>query len=219
MSRSSPLPLPTGAVSSSVRSLSEARASEDAAIVAALERGDRDGARKFHERIERTVFCTVAKVLGHQDHEFEDVIQLCLERVVLSILKQQYGGRCNLTTWASVIASRVAIDHLRRRRHERRIFWFRKDEEDSSFDFPAQESSRPDHQYEMESKLKVLRRSLGKISPDKAETVVLFEVMGHDLPQIARLTGVSLAAAQSRLVRGRKELAELMRRHRGTGDD
>src|SRR5690606_10339027 len=116
-----------------VRSLSDApaaRAMEDAAIIAALERGERDAARKFHERIERAIFCTVAKVLGHQDHEFEDVIQLSLERVVLSISKQQYGGRCNLTTWASVIASRVAIDHLRRRRHERRIFWFRKDEED-----------------------------------------------------------------------------------------
>ncbi len=205
-----------------VRSLNEvpgSRALEDAAIVAALERGDRGAARKFHERIERAIFCTVAKVLGPQDHEFEDVIQLSLERVVLSVSKQQYAGRCNLTTWASVIASRVAIDHLRRRRHERRIFWFRKDEEDSSLDVPAQESSRPDRQYEMESKLKVLRHSLGKISPDKAEAVVLFEVMGHDLPQIADLTGVSLAAAQSRLVRGRKELAHLMRRNLGERDD
>jgi DNA-directed RNA polymerase specialized sigma24 family protein len=30
--------------------------------------------------------------------------------------------------------------------------------------------------------------------------------MGHDLAEIASLTGVTIAAAQSRLVRGRKEV-------------
>lgn len=195
------------------------RAVEDAQIVAAMERGELSAARQFHARVEKSIFRTVAKVLGRADHEFEDVVQLSLERVVLSISKNQYGGRCNLATWAAVIASRVAIDHLRRRRHERRLFWFRKEDDDSPLDVPAQDMSRPDHQHDVESKLKVLRHSLGKISPEKAETVVLFEVMGHDLPEIASLTGVSLAAAQSRLVRGRKELAQMMRRQCGESDD
>lgn len=195
------------------------RAVEDAAIVSAMERGDLSAARQFHARVEKSIFRTVAKVLGRADHEFEDVVQLSLERVVLSISKNQYGGRCNLATWSAVIASRVAIDHLRRRRHERRLFWFRKEDDESPLEVPAQDMSRPDHQHDVESKLKVLRHSLGKISPEKAETVVLFEVMGHDLPEIADLTGVSLAAAQSRLVRGRKELAQMMRRQCGESDD
>jgi RNA polymerase sigma-70 factor (ECF subfamily) len=44
------------------------------------------------------------------------------------------------------------------------------------------------------------------MDPAKAQTVLLHEGMGYELSEIAVLTGVSIAAAQSRLVRGRKEL-------------
>jgi len=203
---------------SSKRDDAQLRVQEDAFLVAGVQRGDLRAARSFHARIEPAVNRTLAKVLGRGDHEFEDIAQLALERIVLSITRGQYGGRCNLATWASVITSRVAIDHLRRRRHERRLFWFKKDEEDAEFEVPAKDDTRPDQRLDAHSKLAALRESLAKLSPEKAETVVLFEVMGHDLPEIAEMTGVSVSAAQSRLVRGRKELSNMLRRRIGGPD-
>jgi len=39
-----------------------------------------------------------------------------------------------------------------------------------------------------------------------AEAVFLHDVLGHELAEIAIMTQVSVSAAQSRLVRGRREL-------------
>jgi DNA-directed RNA polymerase specialized sigma24 family protein len=51
-----------------------------------------------------------------------------------------------------------------------------------------------------------VRRHLLAMKPEQAETVFLHDVLNHKLAEIAVLMGVSLAAATSRLVRGRREL-------------
>jgi DNA-directed RNA polymerase specialized sigma24 family protein len=51
-----------------------------------------------------------------------------------------------------------------------------------------------------------LQAALATMNPDQAETVLLHDVLGHDLWEIARLTDVSPGAAQKRLSRGHAEL-------------
>ena len=50
------------------------------------------------------------------------------------------------------------------------------------------------------------------MKPEQAETLFLHDALGHDLAEIAMMTGATVAAAQSRLVRGRKELFKRMDR-------
>jgi len=51
-----------------------------------------------------------------------------------------------------------------------------------------------------------LQLILGAMNPKHADVLVLHDVLGHELTAISEITGLSVAAAQSRLVRGRKEL-------------
>ena len=53
--------------------------------------------------------------------------------------------------------------------------------------------------------LSAVRRHLGEMDPDRV-TALLLNAMGHELTAIAALTRTSVAAAQSRLSRGRREL-------------
>jgi hypothetical protein len=52
-----------------------------------------------------------------------------------------------------------------------------------------------------------VRQELSQLAPAKAEAVLLHDVLGHGLLEIAAMTGTSVTAAQTRLSRGRRELA------------
>jgi len=51
-----------------------------------------------------------------------------------------------------------------------------------------------------------VNRALAGLGPNKARVVYLHDILGYQLAEVAQMIGTSIAAAQSRLVRGRREI-------------
>jgi RNA polymerase sigma-70 factor (ECF subfamily) len=171
----------------------------DDELIDAFERGDRDVAELLYDRLSGAVDATLIKVFGKRDQDHDDLVQAAFEQVLVTLARRRFARACSLKSWAISITTNVALNALRKRRSERRHV---DQEQDSEQLLVTSKSVDP----ERGAQLAALREELGRISPTTAQVVLLHEVMGCGLAEVAALTGLSLAAAQSRLVRGRDEL-------------
>ena len=148
----------------------------------------------------------------HQTPDYDDLVQTSFELIVRTLQEPRARQIENLAAWASAIASRVALDSLRARMRERRLF----DRDTNSVRaVEVVAAPRLERQLDVRAQLARLQAALAAMNPDQAEAILLHDVLGHDLWEVARLTHVSPAAAQKRLSRGH---AELRRRSALLGD-
>jgi len=172
---------------------------DDAEILAAVMRGDPTAAAALHDRVRPQIDRTIVRLLGRGDVDHEDMAQLSMIELVRSIAR--FRGDCSLDTWTSKIAAHTVFKELRRRRSERRMF-------DLGCEIEHRSPQDMDRDATLRSALGRVRKHLDAIESNKAWTVLLHDVCGYDLREIAEITEASVAAAQTRLVRGRRELHE-----------
>jgi RNA polymerase sigma-70 factor (ECF subfamily) len=196
------------------------RTFDDHALVSGARAGDRAVASALCNRLWPQVDRTIRKLLGRRDTDHEDLSQLSMFELVRTI--DRYRGDCSLDTWAQTVTAHVVFKYIRRRRTERRIFADALADDDA----PAAPVAM-DRRSLTRDILARVSQHLEKMNEARAWTFVMHELMGYELKEIAEMTKVSLAAAQSRLVRGRRdlhkriasdpELAELLKLNEGGG--
>ncbi len=182
---------------------------DDAEILAGVRAGDPAAAESLYRRVRPQVDRTIVRLLGAGDANREDLVQISLIEVVRSI--PRFRGECSLDTWTARVSARTVFRDLRRRSAERRIF--------ESTDLDLDECEVPSGVYgdttrsvAARSVAARIRMHLQAIDHIKAWTVLLHDVLGHDLREISEITDCTVAAAQSRLSRGRAELEERIER-------
>jgi RNA polymerase sigma-70 factor (ECF subfamily) len=171
---------------------------DDVRLVAAIRAGIAGMAGTLHDRMRPLVAKTVKRLLGAADSDVEDLIQVAMIELLRSL--SRYRGECSLGTWSTTIAANVVCKHLRRRGLERALF---------AREALSEDLSNAHHRQPMlRGLVERVAHHLRKMPYDRSWTFLLHDVHGYSLEEVARITGVSIAAAQSRLVRGRRELHE-----------
>jgi RNA polymerase sigma-70 factor, ECF subfamily len=180
------------------------------AIIAGVTAGERWAHAALYDQLYPVVARTLEKILRDSSGDYEDLVQVSFERIVRTLLGERRPTVANLAAWASSIAAHVALDALRGRARERRLF-----ERGKAGISPVERVAAPslERQLEARQKLEWLQHTLGRMNADQARTVLLHDVLGHGLSEIAALMGVTVAAAQRRLSRGHQELLRRAARH------
>jgi RNA polymerase sigma-70 factor (ECF subfamily) len=153
-----------------------------------------------HEQVYRVASAAIRRVLGPGHAEIDDVVQTAVERVLRGLQGGQFSGLCSLPTWVTTVARHAALDEKRSRELK----------QSSLCSELCSDSVAPhmDPEGQLEARLTLARVAavLGSMDQLTAEIMVMHDIVGHSLAEIADLKQLSVAAAQSRLVRGRKVL-------------
>ncbi|HVJ18506.1 MAG TPA: RNA polymerase sigma factor [Polyangiaceae bacterium] len=180
---------------------SEAAPPAQRSILSGVLAGERWAHEQLYDMLLPTVTRTLGKILRDSTADYEDLLQSVFERIVRSLSTDRGAHVRNLNSWANSIAAHVALDALRQRIRERRFF--ERNKPTLVENVPAASLER---QLEARRQLEWLQDTLAQINPDQAQTVLMHDVLGHPVDEIAAVMGVTVAAAQRRLSRGHQEL-------------
>ncbi len=173
----------------------------DAAIVAGIAAGEEWAADALYDRVQPVVDRSLRRILRSTGPDYDDLVQAAFERIITALSRKPLSEDSDLRAWSAAVATHVALDSLRRKVRERKIFHW-------ELPFPVERPAQLNAEKRLEARSEVgrIQSVLGRMKPRAAETLLLHDVLGYELVEVAKITGVSVSAAQSRLVRSRKEL-------------
>jgi RNA polymerase sigma-70 factor (ECF subfamily) len=174
---------------------------DDSQLLLGLRAGDPSFAGELYDRLRPVVDRTVRRLLGPADHDREDAVQSALLEIITSI--DRFRGDSSLDGWASTVAAHIVYKRIRRRRLERAAFSVAPADEVIENTASA---SRHDEDLEAREVVDRVTGHLNQMDQGRAWAFLLHDVWGYDLRETAAILEVSVAAAQSRLVRGRHEI-------------
>lgn len=173
----------------------------DAATLAAARRGDAWAQRSFVVAFQRSVFQLVARLLGRAGRSgwAEDVAQDALVRSLRALPGFDPHGAAKLSTWVLTIATRAAIDHLRRTGPEIAPL-------DEARDEVAQTRDSPEIDLDRRAVGAAIATALDTLAPEIRAAFVLRAYHELSYPEIAQALAIDLGTVKSRLWRARAAL-------------
>ena len=166
-----------------------------------VERAVNDDCAAFetiYRRYAQRVFTLLTRLIG-PDREREDLLQDVFIRLAPAL--RRFRGDCSLFTLIHRIATRVAIDHMRRRKPV--DVCDQLDEEIDAALTPVEQTARRE---EIMGALALL----AQLKPKHRVAFVLREVMGLSHDEVARIADIHSAAARMRVAAAKRALAKLV---------
>lgn len=144
------------------------------------------------------------RLVGNRE-EAEDLVQEAFLRLHRAL--PDFRGDSRISTWLYRTTTRLAIDHLRRERLKRKLFFFRPDNDaPDPVELAADTRGNPGRQYQSREAMRVLRKAMSRLSPRQQVIFTLRKREGLALQEIAEHLGLETGTVKSHLHRAVSQL-------------
>ena len=177
---------------------------DDAELLERIRNGATDDFAEIVRRHQSRVFAILHRY-ERDAHKVEDLAQETFVKAWRAL--EQFDGRAPFEHWLSRVATRVALDHLRRekrRQNEIRLpelgddalDWLRSDDEKNELD--------------ARSAAELLDLAMRELSPLDRVVITMQEIEGCSVKEICAATGASGVAVRVRALRARGKLRRVL---------
>jgi RNA polymerase sigma-70 factor (ECF subfamily) len=186
------------------------RNTEEAALVRRVQARDELAFREVVERYQTKVFSIIYGILRNHN-DAEDIAQQVFAKVYFSI--RNFDFRSSLLTWVYKITVNECYDYLRKKRVRKLVY----ESDFSQEDAQRMEASEPAIDPAAPIDLSLAQRDLvtkllEKVSAEDRNLMLLKEVEGHSVEELAAMTGLNENTIKVKLFRTRQKLLKAAQR-------
>jgi RNA polymerase sigma factor (sigma-70 family) len=180
------------------------RDASDESLVDAAKQGSQLAFAEVCRRHSRLIFSTAYRITKNRE-DAEDVCQDATLKAFVHL--KTFDGRSKFSTWLTRIAINSALMTMRRRRIQNEISIDRHFDDDTLalMEIPDAAKNIDLHYIEHEAEI-YLRKAVDRLSPVLRDVLEIRLSSEGSVQDIAQKAGISVAAAKSRLSRGRQAL-------------
>jgi RNA polymerase sigma-70 factor (ECF subfamily) len=204
------LPFPAVGERARARTRVDHKNSEEAALVRRVQARDELAFREIVDRYQAKVFSIIYGILRNHN-DAEDIAQQVFSKVYFSI--GSFDFRSSLLTWIYKITVNECYDYLRKKRVRKLVYESDFSEEDAL----RMEASDPaiDPSPAADTKLAqrdLVTKLLERVSAEDRSLILLKEVEGHSVEELAAMTGLNENTIKVKLFRTRQKLLKAAQR-------
>lgn len=204
------LPIPAFGCRAAVKRRVDYESSQEGALVRRAQQGDEAAFREIVERYQSKVFSIINGII-RQRNDVEDIAQQVFSKVYFSI--RNFDFRSSLITWIYKITVNECFDYLRKKKVRKLVY-----ESDLSEDEVRRvENTEPavDRQVPVDQNLArrdYVVKLLTRVSEEERNLLMLKEVEGHSVEELAEMTGMNENTIKVKLFRARQKLVKVAQR-------
>jgi RNA polymerase sigma-70 factor (ECF subfamily) len=204
------IPFPAAGERARTRTRVDHKTSEESDLVRRIQAGDEIAFRAIVDRYQSKVFSIIYGVLRNHN-DAEDISQQVFSKIYFSI--RNFDFRSSLLTWIYKITVNECYDYLRKKRVRKLVY----ESDFSEDDAQRMEASDPaiDPGAPMDTQLAnrdMVAKLLSKVSAEDRSLIMLKEVEGHSVEELAQMTGLNENTIKVKLFRTRQKLLKAAQR-------